>query len=100
VVEEQVEELLKKDMEAETSNYGMSRGWHSWHLDLIDALDPEIPDSYYQEYDANAPPWQAFHPDEEGSYGDPGSVLPSEGQWGEGEEMDDIAEGDEDEFDQ
>jgi transcription initiation factor TFIID subunit 7 len=26
VVEEQVEELLKKDMEAETSNYGMSRG--------------------------------------------------------------------------
>jgi hypothetical protein len=71
---------------------------------LIDALDPDIPDSYYADYDPNAP-WQAFQASEEGegSYGDPGSVMPSEGQWGEGEEMeegDEDAEGEEDDFDQ
>lgn len=79
---------------------------------MIDAHpDPEIPDSYYAEYDPNAG-WQGNGGSEFGgseAYEDPGSVAPSgaeewgeegmdvgddEGEGGEEEEEEDDGEGD------
>ncbi|TYJ55259.1 hypothetical protein B9479_004089 [Cryptococcus floricola] len=81
VVEEQTEELLKKDEEAETTS-----------CELLDAHpDPEIDDQYYIDYNPNGP-WQGSEYGEQGSeyggsqmYDDPGSVAPSQMEdWGEG----------------
>lgn len=88
----------------------MSR--HLWP-DLIDAHpDPDIPDSYYIEYDPNAP-WQQYPEDSEfgdqEGYEDPGSAAPGqEGEYwdeqggeygyegGEGGEEEGYGEGDDD----
>ncbi|EIW69767.1 hypothetical protein TREMEDRAFT_61532 [Tremella mesenterica DSM 1558] len=79
VVEEQVEELLKRDKEADESTF-----------DLIEALpDPEAPDQYYIDYDSNVG-W--VHPEggsemgESEMYEDPGSVAQSMGEWEDGTE--------------
>lgn len=96
VVEESVEDLLKKDDEAEDTAF-----------DLIDVhQDPDIDDQYYIDYDPNGT-WQNYNQGDMGSeyggsemYDDPGSVAPSQMEdWGEGgtdwgTEMGDEGEGD------
>lgn len=82
------------------------------HAELIDAHpDPEVPDSYYIEYDPSQPhtwyqgdqdPGGSEFGDGGGAYDDPGSVQTgAEGDWGEGgdyggEGEDDDGEGEED----
>ncbi|BEJ02973.1 hypothetical protein CcaverHIS641_0101480 [Cutaneotrichosporon cavernicola] len=93
VVEEQVEELLKKDEDADDNP----------QIDLIDVHhDPEVPDSYYVEWSAEDPyaGWRQGEATSEwgDGYEDPGSVATGadwydeegeEGEFEEGEEDDD-----------
>jgi transcription initiation factor TFIID subunit 7 len=95
VVEEQVEELFKRDDEADEMTFGVPSLLQSssrlmlMDADMIDAHpDPDIPDSYYIDYDPNA---EWHHTEHEGSefgglemYDDPGSALPPGTEdWGE-----------------
>jgi len=114
VVEEQVEDLLKLDAEAENTQIGMSTpsssGEMSLTIDTLDAHpDPDIPDEWYENYDA-----EYYDPNEGyGDFGvqgsdagesefweDPGSAAPTD-NWGEEEyeegEFDE--DGQEDDFD-
>lgn len=115
VVEESVEDLLKKDDEAEDTAFGklfhkhtpFVHSLHRTKLDLIDVhQDPDIDDQYYIDYDPNGT-WQNYNQGDMGSeyggsemYDDPGSVAPSQMEdWGEGgtdwgTEMGDDGEGD------
>lgn len=86
VVEESVEELVQKDEEAEDTFTGevlILRRWPKVVLtitDLIDVnVDPDVPDSYYIDYDPDAV-WyrqEANESEVDGSevYEDPGSVA-------------------------
>ncbi|ORY29634.1 TAFII55 protein conserved region-domain-containing protein [Naematelia encephala] len=103
VVEEKVEELLKKDAEADKTDTGPAS-----FVELLDIHpDPDVPDEFYINYDPNAV--DEYGEGEYGSeyggsemYDDPGSVTASqmdydEGQYAEDGEEDGDGEGGDDE---